>query len=118
MGADNQEKGYKMKYRKKPIVIDAMQYTEYGKLVKGMCNSVECFTRGKNNQPHVHTIHDNQIVLLEVGDWVIPEFDGEHFYPCKPDIFEATYEKVVVDKKIVKKAHVIKKATVKKKAMR
>ena len=81
------------KYRKKPVVIEAVQYTEYGKLVKGMCNSTTCFTTG-NNKPHVHTIHANQVVLLEVGDYVIPEPDGKHFYPCKPDIFEQTYERV------------------------
>ncbi len=79
------------KFRKKPVVIEAVQYVEYGKLVNGMCNSRSCYTAG-NNKPHVHTIHNNQIVLLEIGDFVIPEPDGEHFYPCKPDIFEATYE--------------------------
>ena len=81
-------------YRKRPVVIkDPAQYTKYGDLVKGMCNSISCYMGG-NNKPYVHTIHDNQIVLLEVGDWVIPEPDGEHFYPVKPDIFEQTYEKV------------------------
>ncbi len=79
------------RYRKKPIVIEAVQYTKYGVLVDGMCNSRSCYTSG-NNKPHVHTIHDNQVVLLEVGDWIIPEPDGVHYYPCKPDIFEATYE--------------------------
>ena len=81
------------KFRKKPVVIEAVQYIEYGRLVKGMCNSQTCHTR-VNHEPHVHTIHDNQLVDLEVGDWIIPEPDGEHFYPCKPDIFEATYEPV------------------------
>ncbi len=81
------------RYRKKPFVIEAQQYAEHEKMVKGMCNSVSCFTAG-NNRPHVHTIHNNQIVELEVGDWIIPEPDGEHFYPCKPDIFEATYDLV------------------------
>lgn len=81
------------KYRKKPIVIEAIQYVKYGGLVKGMCNSISCYTSG-NSEPHVHTIHNNQVVLLEVGDWIIPEPDGEHYYPCKPDIFEATYEKI------------------------
>ena len=81
------------KYRKKPVVIEAVQYAEYGKLVKGMCNSTSCFP-AENNKPHVHTIHNNQIVLLEIGDWIIPEPDGEHFYPCKPDIFERTYEAI------------------------
>lgn len=46
------------------------------------------------SHPHVHTIHNNQIVLIEVGDYIIPEPDGVHFYPCRPDIFEATYEPV------------------------
>lgn len=81
-----------MKYRKKPVEVEAVQYTEYGKLVNGMCNSVSCYLSG-NNKPHVHTIHEGQIVNLEIGDYVIPEPDGEHYYPCKPDIFEQTYEK-------------------------
>ncbi len=81
------------KYRKKPVEVEAEQYVKYGGLVKGMCNSRTCFL-GTCNEPHVHTIHDNQLVLLEIGDWIIPEPDGEHYYPCKPDIFERTYEKV------------------------
>ena len=80
-------------FRKKSVEIDAVQYIEYGKLVKGMCNSQSCYTSG-NNEPHVHTIHKGQTVKLEPGDWIIPEPDGKHFYPCKPDIFEATYEEV------------------------
>ena len=81
------------KYRKKPVVIEAEQYIKYGKLVKGMCNSKSCYMVG-NTEPHVHTIHDNQIVILDVGDFIIPEHDGIHFYPVKPDIFEETYELV------------------------
>lgn len=79
------------KYRKLPVEIEAVQYTAYGKLVKGMCNSQSCYVSG-NNEPHVHTIHEGQLVNLEVGDWIIPEPDGVHYYPCKPDIFEKTYE--------------------------
>lgn len=85
-------------YRKKPIVVEAEQYQEFGKLVRGMCNSQSCLTAG-NIRPHVHTIHKGQIVNLELNDWVIPESDGEHFYPCKPDIFEATYELVEPNQK-------------------
>ena len=81
------------KYRKRPVVIDAEQYTEYGELVRGMCNSVSCYSSG-NSKPHVHTIHAGQIVNLEVGDWILPEPDGEHFYPVRPDIFKDTYEPV------------------------
>ena len=79
------------KFAKRPIVIEAEQYN--GRLVRGMCNSLSCYTSG-NNEPHVHTIHAGQIVNLEVGDWIIPEPDGMHFYPVKPDIFAATYEPV------------------------
>lgn len=42
----------------------------------------------------VETIHKDQRVQIVDGDWVIPEPDGIHFYPCKPDIFEKTYEPV------------------------
>ena len=81
------------KFRKKPVVIEAEQYVEYGKLVKGMCNSRSCFTLG-GKEPHVHTIHNNQIVNLEVGDWIVPEPDGEHYYPIKPEILADTYDEV------------------------
>jgi hypothetical protein len=80
-----------MKYRKKPVVIDAEQFK--GKLIRGMCNSQTCYSNG-NYVPHVHTIHNSQIVNLEIGDWIIPEPDGIHYYPVKPDIFEKTYEPV------------------------
>ncbi len=86
-----------MKYIKKPTIIEAEQYVEYGKLVKGMCNSQSCFVSG-NIEPHVHTIHKNQIVILEIGDYIIPEPDGEHFYPCKPEIFKNTYSVVNTNK--------------------
>ncbi len=81
------------KYRKRSVDIEAEQYEEYGKPVKGMCNSRACYVGG-NDEPHVHTIHDNQIVKLKVGDWIIPELDGVGYYPCKPDIFVATYEEI------------------------
>ena len=83
-----------MKFVKKPVIIEAEQYIIYGKLVKGMCNSQSCYTSG-NDKPHVHTIHDNQVVNLEVGDWIIPEPDGIHFYPVKNAIFRETYEAVI-----------------------
>lgn len=50
----------------------------------------------KSNAPvyaYVVTIHGERATLAP-GDWVIREPDGEHYYPCKPDIFEATYEAV------------------------
>lgn len=82
-----------MKYRKKPIVIEAEQYIKgSAEMPRGVC--LEKHLDGDLVHPHVHTVHSNQAVLLESGDWVIPEPDGVHFYPCKPDIFAATYEPV------------------------
>ena len=75
------------------MVVDAVQYVEYGKLVKGMCNSQSCFVNGYS-VPHIHTMHDDQIIVLEIGDFIIPEPDGIHFYPCKPDVFHETYEAI------------------------
>ena len=46
--------------------------------------------------PHLHTIHKDQMVRLEESDWILPEPDGQHYYACKSDIFEATYEAVDV----------------------
>lgn len=80
-----------MKFRKKPVVVEVEQFL--GKPVKGLCpyNHDDSIP-----MPHVLTIHDNQFVLIEVGDWIMTKPDGEHFYPCKPDIFEQTYEKEVL----------------------
>jgi len=80
-------------YVKRPVRVKAVQYLEHGKLVKGMCNSQSCLTSG-NTAPHVHTIHEGQVVNLTIGDWVIPEADGEHYYPVKPNVFEETYYEV------------------------
>ena len=82
-------------FKKKPVTIEAHQYKKYGELVKGMCNSKTCFSN-VNKAPHVHPIHDNQMVNVEVGDWIIPEPDGQHFYPVKHRIFADTYDWVTV----------------------
>ena len=88
-----------MKFRKKPVVIEAEQWFP-GNGAKGVQGDnpnklCGCLLMGlPGDSPHVHTIHAGQIVILDPGDWIIPEPDGKHFYPCKPDIFEATYEKV------------------------
>ncbi len=40
---------------------------------------------------YVTTIH-GEYTKVAPGDWIITEPDGEHHYPCKPDIFDANYE--------------------------
>ena len=44
-----------------------------------------------NGRPYIATLEGDHLVTP--GDWIITGVKGEH-YPCKPDIFEATYEKV------------------------
>lgn len=81
-------------YRKKPIIVEASQFFYDRPNIPGVFYP-PISEDGKTyiGDAYVVTIH-NQRVYLANGDWVITEPDGEHFYPCKPDIFEATYEKV------------------------
>lgn len=81
------------KFRKKPVVIKAIQYT--GRNV----TAIQGFTHG---QAGVLTHGDDSIfavdtlegtMVIDIGDWIIKGVKGE-FYPCKPDIFEMTYEAV------------------------
>lgn len=110
-----------MKFRKKPVVIEAMQWIgeavhatpviqwvlDEGGTARYSCGSppsVECET------PHYHVTHHycpscqfndqpekisidtlEGAVTASPGDWVIKGVRGE-FSPCKPDIFEATYD--------------------------
>jgi len=62
-----------MKYRKKPIEIDAFQ-TEQDMIIKTLEGDMRA----------------------QKGDWIITGVNGEQ-YPCKPDIFDKTYERVDVD---------------------
>ena len=89
------------KYRKKPVVIEAMQWTGFNlEEIKGFVGNCleheinDCaYSAGVSVPPKVHMI----IKTLEgqhiasVGDYIIKGVNGE-FYPCKPDIFEKTYE--------------------------
>lgn len=92
-----------MLYRKKPVVIEAVQ------LKSDNFNEVEDFIgighdeyRHYNNEVdflnhknpcglHIKTLEG--LMLANIGDYIIKGVQGE-IYPCKPDIFEATYEAV------------------------
>lgn len=84
------------KYRKKPVVIDAHQWNPQEKptaLPDWLWNVL-----GLNPERMNRTTGDLTIRTLEgdmiarTGDWIIKGVNGE-LYPCKPDIFEKTYEK-------------------------
>jgi hypothetical protein len=86
------------KYRRKPgAIIEAEQYVpDRGQWPSGVMNKpgaiCGCTLLGGPPGPHVHTAHASQVVLVEPGDWIVPEPNGDGFYPIKADIFEATYE--------------------------
>lgn len=88
------------KYRKKPVVIDAVQWDglNIGEIVEFVGESLEyqiidtAYEAGVA-PPHVdmviHTLEGDH--RASVGDYIIKGVRGE-FYPCKPDIFWQTYE--------------------------
>lgn len=81
------------KFRKKPVVIDAEQWFPDGPIVKGVHWEKSQTDDGEWLVPYVITVHE-QRAYLSAGDWIIPEPVDGRFYPCKPDIFDATYEAV------------------------
>lgn len=80
------------KFRKKPVVIEAIQYT--GDNVQQIIDFTagQAFKPGgKSDQLFIETLEGD--MGATTGDFIIRGVKGE-FYPCKPDIFEATYELV------------------------
>lgn len=81
-------------YRKKPVVIEAVQWLNR----KIVCppgplwfNQAEerCDIRLAGDVLYIKTLEGE--MRADVGDWIIRGVKGE-IYPCKPDIFAATYE--------------------------
>ena len=78
------------KFRKKPVVIEAVQYTEQMRRDGNLPEGVHiCPWPGRGDEATIHTLEGEHIVCP--GDWVITGVQGER-YPVKPDIFAATYE--------------------------
>ena len=77
-----------MKFRKKPIVIEAVQFTGTHPWPDGVYASTNPNERG---EPRIFTLEGP--LRVSTGDWIITGVKGER-YPCKPDIFEATYERI------------------------
>lgn len=88
-----------MKFRKLPVVVDAVQFTgdNWDELSEHF---------GDFEVDSVWVDGDNLVLVTlegemtaKVGDWIVRGVKGE-FYPCKPDIFEQTYERVFSDEEI------------------
>ncbi len=78
------------RYRKKPVVIEAVQNTGGSENLIALyrfCGDIG--GDGPEGEVYIDTLEGT--MRGDVGDWIIKGVQGE-FYPCKPDIFEATYE--------------------------
>jgi len=87
------------KYRKKPVIIEAVLYDEekgataeyiYLWAASNAVNIQPAFSQGVMHL-NIETLEGT--MKAQQGDWIIKGVQGE-FYPCKPNIFEQTYEAV------------------------
>lgn len=91
------------RYRKKPVAIDAVQNDGTWPPIMQWLDQISGgkmvfqpgehppLTRNSDGSLNVHTLEGT--MRGDVGDWIICGVKGE-LYPCKPDIFAATYDEV------------------------
>ncbi len=86
-----------MKFRKRPVVIEAIQLTEKNlDEIFGFIERQPFSGRGfevvyAGGKPTINIFTPEGMMTASYGDWIIRGVNGE-YYPCKPDIFEKTYE--------------------------
>lgn len=96
-----------MRFRKKPVVIEAVQLTwrTWGDVCDFLGDAISpasparfsdapsdaCGELSPYIELDVTTVHGDKATVRH-GDWIIPDGKPGTFYPCKPDIFAATYE--------------------------
>ena len=89
------------RFRKKPVVVEAMEWTgeNFDALYtwgnpRGGTITAKIVQAGAGEDPSKLAIETPEgDMIANVGDWIIRGVKGE-FYPCKPDIFAMTYERV------------------------
>jgi len=86
------------KFRKKPVVIEAVQWTgtnrlEVARFIKNDALTIDDPLLLPGNAVLIETLEGT--MRADKADWIIRGVKGE-VYPCKPDIFAATYEPVEV----------------------
>lgn len=94
-----------MRWRKRPIVVEAQQYAGRGNMHPRYHGRVadwiwEAFAAGvlmptNGTDPLIVRTKEGDLIVSP-GDWIVRGVQGE-LYPCKPDIFEATYEPAADD---------------------
>ena len=85
------------KWRKKPVVIEAIQWSGENKLeVLAFCGTwADIYNDAENDETICEINTMEGIMIASVNDYIIKGIHGE-FYPCKPSIFAKTYELVVL----------------------
>lgn len=80
-----------MKYRKKPVVIEAIQFNgwNFGEIMDWMLDITGIYPSCFKETMTIQTLEGDMVA--SIGDYIIKGVKGE-FYPCKPDIFKQTYE--------------------------
>ena len=91
------------RYRKKPVIIEAIKYIGRGNFEKDVddIGVPDWIWKALENKIIVSTNGTDPLIIntlegymtIGIGDWVIQGVQNE-IYPCKPDIFDATYERV------------------------
>ena len=84
-------------YRKKPVVIEAVQFLDDSEtllVIQEFMGNLDLTINYRDfNDPKLKIEALEGIIDASLGDFIIKGIKGE-FYPCKPDIFELTYEKI------------------------
>lgn len=90
-------------YRKKPVYVQAMQWTgdNYDEISRFVDGTTAMGEGGFSDRLLKGTDHENFLYIMTLeglmeakpGDYIIQGIKGE-YYPCKPDIFNLTYEQV------------------------
>lgn len=103
MAEQNTEYERPQRFRKKPVEIEAIRFADRlsGPHVALWCGGeyYKCLMDGNlvaHPDPYILIPTLEGKMVASVGDWIIKGVKGE-FYPCKPDIFEATYEPAQID---------------------
>ena len=89
-----------MQYQKRPVVIEAFQWTGGHDQKEDPAWIVDAIERGDvyfqgGDKPYLTIKTLEGKMRASVGDWIVKGIKGE-IYPCKPDIFAATYQPVAI----------------------
>jgi hypothetical protein len=85
-----------MKFKKKPVVIEAVRFVDPSGPPDGVFKTVETVPLTSTLSTVVSCFALNTLegrMRVDVGDWIITGLEGEK-YACKPHIFEKTYEQL------------------------